>query len=124
MVNKDGGAVIQAGLIKSYLIAAFAAGAAFPIPKGKSMIFRTESHSAGVADAPAATIVKAAVEAMQVAFAGLFSVRNRRATLTLTLSDHELRDIGLEHGSPGAPIAYDLLDLAPRRTHLSHRALR
>lgn len=124
MVNKDGGAVIQAGPIRPYLIAAFAAGAAFPIAKGKSMIFWTESHSAGVADAPAARIVKAAVEATRVALAGLFSVRGRRATLTLTLSDHELRDIGLEPGSPGAPIAYDLLDLAPRRTHLSHRALR
>jgi hypothetical protein len=88
------------------------------------MIFRTESHSAGAVGAPAATIVKTAVTAILVACAGLFGARGRRTAHVLTLSDHELRDIGLEHGSPGAPIAYDLLDLAPRRTHFSHRALR
>jgi hypothetical protein len=90
------------------------------------MIFRTESLSAGAVDARAATIVKTAAKMMVAAFAGLFGRTNRRTADILTLSNHELRDIGLEHGvpghcTPGAPIAYDLLDLIPRSSPFSHR---
>jgi len=62
------------------------------------------------------------------AFAGLFSRTGQRTTDVLTLSHHELRDIGLQHGVPGhtadAPIAYDLLDLIPRASFISHRTPR
>ena len=65
---------------------------------------------------------------MVAALAGLFRKNPRRAGDILTLSNYELRDIGLEHGvsghcTPGAPIAYDLLDLIPR-SPFSHRAPR
>ncbi len=89
------------------------------------MIFRTESHSAEAVGAPAATIVKAALQTLMAACAGLFGTEGReRGIHTLALSDHELRDIGLEHGAPGTPVAYDLLDLAPRRMHSRRPALR
>jgi hypothetical protein len=85
------------------------------------MIFRTESLSAGAAGAPAATIVKAAAKAMAATCARLFGNKNRRTTYILTLSEHELRDVGLKQVSPGMPIAFDLLDLVPRGSHFSHR---
>lgn len=94
------------------------------IPIGKSMIFRTESLSAGAIGAPAVTIVKTVIATLIAAGAGLFDRHHRRPIHTLRLSDHELRDIGLEQEAPGAPIAYDLLDLAPRRTQSSRPALR
>ncbi len=88
------------------------------------MIFRTESISAGAVGAPPARIVKVAVKAIVAAWTGLFGKVGRRPTHILPLSDHALRDIGLEHGTPGAPIAYDLLDLVPRGNSFRHRAPR
>ena len=92
------------------------------------MIFRTESLSADTLGAPAATIVKAAAKAMAAAFASLFEKDPRRGDI-LTLSEYELRDIGLEHRWPencaqGTPIVFDLLDLVPRGTFVSHRSRR
>lgn len=93
------------------------------------MIFRTESRSADAVGAPAATIVKTAAKAMVAACAGLFGKKRRRTADILTLSDYELRDIGLEHrwaenDAKGAPIAFDLLDLMPRGAFFGHRTLR
>lgn len=83
------------------------------------MIFRTESLSAGAVGATAATIVKAAAESILGACSRLLAKR-RRGIDTLSLSGYELRDIGLEHGAPDVPIAYDLLDLAPRGNRFNH----
>jgi hypothetical protein len=118
LVNKGGGSVIQVHNGSGYLIAAFAAACRlFLRPIGKSMIFRTEFLSAGAFGAPAATIVKAAAKAMGIVFTGFFSYGGPRLAQTLTLSDHDLRDIGLEQHTAGQPIAFDLLDLMPRSHH-------
>ena len=91
------------------------------------MISRTESLSAGAAGAPAATIVKTVVKAFYPTFAAFFGWFRRKQCVAevVTLSDRELRDIGVEHWGPehrrrGDSIAFDLLDLMPRGT-FSHR---
>lgn len=84
------------------------------------MFFRTESLSADAVGAPAATIVNAA-KAIGAAFAGLFGPRGRRLPETLILSEHELRDIGLDHRVGDRPIPYDLLDVIPRTLTFDHR---
>ena len=84
------------------------------------MFFRTESLSAGAVGAPAATIVNAAARAIGAAFTRLFSLRGRLPE-TLTLSDHHLRDIGLDHHVAGRMAPSDLLDLMPRSLTFSHR---
>lgn len=86
------------------------------------MIFRAESFSAGALGSPAATIVKAVAKALAAACAGLF--QSRRTTDFLTLSDHELRDVGMEQVSPGMPVTYDLLDLMPRGRYFGRRIAR
>ena len=88
------------------------------------MIFRTESLSAGGADALAAKIVKTLVRAMAATFAGLRGRKRRHCAEIVTLSDHALRDIGLEPGGHAGPVAYDLLDLVPRGAYFSHRTQR
>lgn len=85
------------------------------------MFFRTESFSAGAAGAPPATMVKTVAATLGAALADLFAPRRRRLAETLTLSGHELRDIGLEHDVAGQPIPYDLLDLMPRSLTFGHR---
>jgi hypothetical protein len=122
LVNKGGGSVIQVRNGSNYLIAAFAAGGRIFISTGKHMFFRTESLSAGAVGAPAATIVNAAARAIGAAFAGLFGLGGRRLPETLPLSDHDLRDIGLDHHvAVGQPVPYDLLDLMPRSLTFDHR---
>ena len=85
------------------------------------MFFRTESLSAGAIGAPAATMVKAAAATLGAVLADLFAPSRERLTETLTLSDHELRDIGLEQDVTGQPIPYDLLDLMPHGLTFGHR---
>lgn len=85
------------------------------------MFFRTESLSAGAVGAPAATIVNAAAKAIGAAFTGLFGHRGRRLPETLTLSEHDLRDIGLDYRVGDRPIPYDLLDLTRRGLTFGHR---
>jgi hypothetical protein len=121
LVNKGGGSVIQVHNGSDYLNAAFAAGGRIFISTGKSMFFRTEFLSAGAIGAPAATIVNAAARTAGAVFTRLFGLRGRRLPETLTLSGHDLRDIGLDHHVAGQPIPYDLLDLVPRRLVFDHR---
>ena len=85
------------------------------------MFFRTESLSAGAAGAPLATMVKAVVTTLVAALASLFAPSRGRLAETLTLSAHDLRDIGLEHDAAGKQIPYDLLDLMPRNVTFGHR---
>jgi hypothetical protein len=120
LVNKGGGSVIQVHNGSDYLIAAFAAGGRIFISTGKSMFFRTESLSAGAVGAPAATIVNAAARAIGAAFAAVWGRRGPHLAETLTLSNHDLRDIGLDHHVAGQPVPYDLLDLMPRRLTFGH----
>ncbi|HWA47060.1 MAG TPA: hypothetical protein VG742_02245 [Dongiaceae bacterium] len=124
MVNKGGGSVIQVHNGSDYLIAACAAGGRVFISAGNRMFFRTESLSAGAVGAPAATIVNAAAKAIGAAFAGLFGRHGRRLPETLMLSEHDLRDIGLDQHVGGQPIPYDLLDLMPRGLTIGHRRRR
>lgn len=88
------------------------------------MIFRAESFSAGALGGPATTIVKAVAKALVAACAGLVGSQNRRTTDILTLSDHELRDVGMQQASPGMPVAYDLLDLVPHGRYFGRRSPR
>lgn len=88
------------------------------------MILRTDSLLFGTSGRSAATIVKVAAKAVAAACAGLLRGRGLRHADVLNLSEYELCDIGLGQASPGAPIAYDLLDLVPRGGSISHRAPR
>ncbi len=88
------------------------------------MNLRTDSLLSGTSGSSGATIVKAAVKAAAAACAGLLGGRGLRHADALTLSEYELCDIALGQASPGAPIAYDLLDLVPRGGNISHRAPR
>lgn len=88
------------------------------------MFFRTESLSAGGARAPLATMVKAVAVTLGRALADLFGPRRRNAAETLTLSAHDLRDIGLDPDVAGQAIAYDLLDVMPRSVTFGHRRRR
>lgn len=89
------------------------------------MIFRAESFPAEAADAFAAKIVKA-ILAPATACARLFSPKRRTADI-FALSEHELRDIGLQSRRPGYPARhdplYDLLELMPR-AFFGHRRTR
>jgi uncharacterized protein YjiS (DUF1127 family) len=87
------------------------------------MISRTELLSAWGAQASAAKIAKAFIQSFAAFCAGRFG-RQRRGGTILALSDHQLRDLGVEHPGNGDPIPYDLLDLMPRGAFFGHRRRR